>query len=134
MKKNINQGEEIMEETNENKEVIVFEITSKEDAIQFKSIASGRKFCKKGNRLTDICENEIEKYEYKKLGLFTRIFKHRKFKKKQENLLLEDRISSNIRNIAIKFINDGIVNKEELVNKVKETILEKVTQYSTKNK
>ncbi len=134
MKKNINQGEEIMEETNENKEVIVFEITSKEDAIQFKNIASGRKFCKKGNRLTDICENEIEKYEYKKLGLFTRIFKHRKFKKKQENLLLEDRISSNIRNIAIKFINDGIVNKEELVNKVKETILEKVTQYSTKNK
>ena len=123
-----------MEKTNENEEIIVFEITSKEDAAEFKSIASGRKFCKKGNRLKDICESEIEKYEYKQLGIFKRILKHRKYKKKQERLLLEDRITANIRNITIKYINEGIINKEELINKVKETILEKVTQYSTKNK
>lgn len=123
-----------MEETKENKEVVLLEITSKEEAMQFKSIATGRKFCKKGNRLKDICKSEIEKYEYKQSGLFTRIFKHRKFKKKQEQLLLEDRITSNIRNIAIHFIEEGIINEAELIKKVKEIILEKVTQYLTKNK
>ena len=121
-----------MEETKENKEAVLLEITSKEEAMQFKSIATGRKFCKKGNRLKDICKSEIEKYEYKQSSLFTRIFKHRKFKKKQELLLLEDRITSNIRNIAKHFIDEGIINEEELIKKVKEIILEKVTQYLAK--
>ena len=51
----------------ENKETSVsmdkiLKIESLEDAKEFERVASGRKFCKKGTRVQDICEEEVEKW------------------------------------------------------------------------
>ncbi|MGN1327387.1 MAG: hypothetical protein ACI4VQ_04885 [Clostridia bacterium] len=114
----------------------VLNFTSPQDAEEFKKIASGRKFCKKGERLQDICDEEIEKFEYKKFsGIFTKIFKHHKLKKNREKIMLESRVSNVIRTVAVECINEiyeekGAINREELVLKVKNTILDKVIEYN----
>ena len=67
MKKTKEIQENIIEET--------LKFTSREDAEEFKSIAKGRKFCKKGERLQDICMQEIERSNYKKSrNIFVKIF------------------------------------------------------------
>ena len=114
----------------------VLNFTSPQDAEEFKKIASGRKFCKKGERLQDICNEEIEKFEYKNFsGIFAKIFRHHKFKKNREKLMLESRVSNVIRTIAVEYINEiyeekGTINREELVLKVKKTILDRTIEYS----
>ncbi len=42
----------------------ILKIESLEDAKEFERVASGRKFCKKkrGTRVQDICEEEVENY------------------------------------------------------------------------
>ena len=114
----------------------ILKFTSLEDAEEFRRIASGRKFCKKGERIQDICDEELERYEYEKLsGFFTKIFMHRKFKQKKKKLMLENRVSSVTRAVAVKSINDLLesdvetINRNELVTKVKNTILKKVEEY-----
>lgn len=123
----------------EKKENIIDKVlgfTSPQDAEEFRKIASGRKFCKKGERLQDICDEEIERFEYKNFsGIFTKIFKHRKFKKNKEKLMLESRVSNVIRTIVAEYINEiykeqEAINRDELVLRVKNTILEKVTEYN----
>lgn len=114
----------------------ILKFTSPEDAEEFKQIASGRKFCKKGERIQDICDEELERYEYENLsGFFTKIFMRRKFKQKKQKLMLENRVSSVTRAVAVKSINDLLesdaetINRNELVSKVKNTILKKVEEY-----
>lgn len=114
----------------------ILKFTSPEDAEEFKQIASGRKFCKKGERIQDICDEELERYEYENLsGFFTKIFMRRKFKQKKKKLMLENRVSSVTRAVAVKSINDLLesdvetINRNELVTKVKNTILKKVEEY-----
>ena len=142
----ITKGGIIMKKTKEiEKEDIIDNIlkfTSPEDAEEFRKIASGRKFCKKGERIQDICDEELERYEYENFsGIFTKLFKHRKFKKNKQKLMLENRVSSVIRAIVVDYINnwqeknnEEIINKNELVLKVKNTILEKVAEYQKEKK
>lgn len=127
-----------MKKTKEVKENIidnVLKFTSKEDAEEFRKVVSGRKFCKKGERIQDICDEELEKFEYKNCSnIFTKIFKHSKFKKEKKRLMLENRVSSVIRAIVIDCINNYEnneieLNRNELVLKVKNIILEKIEEY-----
>ena len=37
----------------------ILKIESLEDAKEFERVASGRKFCKRGTRVQDICEEEV---------------------------------------------------------------------------
>ena len=49
---------EIKSEENSVEKILKFE--SIEDAEAFEYVAKGRKFCKKGERIQDICEDELE--------------------------------------------------------------------------
>ena len=46
----------------------ILKIESLEDAKEFERVASGRKFCKRGTRVQDICEEEVENYICKTRG------------------------------------------------------------------
>lgn len=118
-----------MEETKE-----VFKILSKQDAIEFKKLGSGRKFCKHGESIADICDEEIERYNYEKsTNIFVKIFKANKFKK--DVFALETRTSSCIRNLSAKCIRESkSINKQEIVDKVKKIILDKVNEYEENEK
>ena len=110
----------------------IIKFISVEDAEEFRKVASGRKFCKKGERIQDICDEEIEKYEYEhNVGFFAKIFKHHKFKKNKEKLMLENRVCSVIRSVVVFYINDnqGKINRNELISKVKNEILESIEKY-----
>ena len=110
------------------------QFTSIEDAQEFKSIANGRKFCKKGERLQDICLQEIERKNYQNShNIFVKIFKHGKFKKSTEKLMLEKRTSSVIRAVARECIqNNEEIDINNLIIQVKEKILENVDRYLKK--
>jgi len=126
-------GMKEMKKTKEIKEYIEeknIQFISIEDAEEFRSIARGRKFCKKGERLQDICMQEIERSNYKKSrNIFVKIFKHSKFK--SEKLLLEKRTSSIIRTVARECINNSEeeIDINKLVKQVKEIILENTEKY-----
>ena len=102
-----------------------------EDLQEIKRIVSGRKFCKRGRRLQDIVNEELARYEYENnSGIFTKLFKHRSFKKKKEQLMLECRVYSIIRTVIAECIDEiradekyVPIRNEELINKVKEKIL-----------
>ena len=54
----------------------IFQIQSPQDAREFERIAKGRKFCKIGDRIGDICDEELERYYYENSrNIFVRIFK-----------------------------------------------------------
>ena len=112
----------------------ILEFTSQEDVEEFRRVASGRKFFKKGERLIDICDEEIEKYKYERSNnIFIKIFKHYKIKKNKEKLMLENRVSNIIRTIAniyIKDAEDGNIDRDIIILKVREAILEKVSTYN----
>ena len=117
-------------EIKENIEEKNIQFISIEDAEEFRSIARGRYFCKKGERLQDICMQEIERSNYKKSrNIFVKIFKHSKFK--SEKLLLEKRTSSIIRTVAKECINNSEeeIDINKLVKQVKEIILENTEKY-----
>ena len=119
-----------LKEFKENIEEKNIQFISIEDAEEFRSIARGRKFCKKGERLQDICMQEIERSNYKKSrNIFVKIFKHSKFK--SEKLLLEKRTSSIIRTVAKECINNSEeeIDINKLVKQVKEIILENTEKY-----
>ena len=64
----------------------ILKIESLEDAKEFERVASGRKFCKRGTRVQDICEEEVENYICRTRGnLLLRWYLHRKMKKNKEN-------------------------------------------------
>lgn len=119
------------EKNNENK-ILMF--ISKEDAKEFEQIAKGRKFCRKGERIVDICDEEIKRYKFEHYSnLFEKIFKRHKYNKKKEKLLLENRVSSIVRAIAINIINncgDEEINRDEIILKVKKYILNAVEEYN----
>ncbi len=120
-----------MKETEEIKENIL-EFYSKEDAKEFETLAKGRKFCKRGQRIKDICKEEIARKDYNKLGLLSKIFHKKEFKRKKE-FLLENRLTSNVRVIAMYLLNqDENINVEQLEEKTKEFILKKVEEYKAK--
>ena len=112
------------------KDIIKF--LSKEDAEEFKQVATGRKFCKKGERLVDICDEEIARYEYKHShNIFAKIFRGRKFRKNKEKLMLENRVSSTIRALVANYVDnqEEPIERNELIQKVKTDILESVSEY-----
>lgn len=114
---------------------ILIEFTSREDAMEFKKIASGRKFCKKGERLVDICEEEIARYEYENSkSIFVKIFKRHKFNKNKEKLMIENRICSNIRAIASECIRKDEseqIDVNKIVCDVKKIILDEIEKYES---
>ena len=109
-------------------------IESLEDAKEFERVASGRKFCKRGTRVQDICEEEVENYICKTRGnLLLRWYLHRKMKKNKEKLLLESRVTSVIRALAVAYIEENDETDEEIVTKnVKNIILAKTKEYMSK--
>lgn len=114
----------------------ILKFDSLDDAEKFAEVARGRKFCKKGERVQDICNEELENYICKKSSsLILKIYLHYKKKKNKERLLLESRVTSVIRAVAIDFINnEEELIEEDLVKKVKNTILEQVKKYKEKVK
>lgn len=130
----------------EKEEIIKF--ISKEDVEEFKNIATGRKFCKIGERIKDICLEEIKRYEYENTkNVIIKLFKHRKFRKNKEKLMIENRTASLIRALAKSILNaetkekqeddtkvqnleNSVINVENLEIKVKEKILEKIDNYN----
>lgn len=117
----------------------ILKIVSEKDAQEFKSIASGRKFCKQGERIIDICKQEIEKYEFNnKAGFLAKLFKSHKYRKNKKYLMIECRTTSVIRALAVEYINkceeENIsINKEEMAKNIKEKINQKIEEY-LKNK
>lgn len=119
-----------MEKTEEINENDILVIISKYDAKEFEILANGRKFCKRGERICDICKEEIERREYKKLGLISRLFHKKKFKNKE--MLLENRLTSNVRAIAKYLLEkeeNANIDEEELEKQTKKFILDKVHEY-----
>lgn len=122
-------------EIKENIEEKNIQFISIEDAEEFKSIAKGRKFCKKGEKIQDICLQEIERNNYQKShNIFVKIFKHNKFKKNADKLLLEKRTSSVIRAIARECVqNSEETDLNNLIKQVKEILLENIERYLKKS-
>ena len=122
-----------MEETKE-----TFKILSKQDEIEFKKLATGRKFCKKGESIADICDEEIERYYYENSSnIFVQIFQSSKFRKRKENFMIERRTSSCIRSIAYKIIRnnrDNDFDRNEIIEKVKKVIMDKIENFEKENK
>lgn len=110
----------------------ILQFTSSQDVEEFKRIATGRKFCRVGERICDIYDEEIERYNYENCkNIFVKFFKRKKFK--QEKLMLENRTTSIIRTITAQFIRnvkENEINKEEIISDVKKYILEKVNEYN----
>lgn len=129
---------EIKSEENSVEEILKFE--SIEDAEAFEYVAKGRKFCKKGERIQDICEDELENCICRNSGnIILKIYLHHKLKKRKGKL--ESRITSVIRNLALEILDEEDcenLSEKELAKKVKEIILEEVEkykkQYETKGK
>lgn len=117
----------------------ILKINSLKEAEEFKSLANGRKFCKRGQRLVDICEEEVSKYEFKRdAGFFARIFKSHKLKKREKYLALECRNSSIVRAFAIDYINkcqteEKTVELEETIKFVKNEIITRVEEFEKTN-
>ena len=109
----------------------ILNIESMEDAEKFEESASGRMFCKKGERIQDICNDEFENYICRTdKNLLLKWYLHRKKKKCRNKLLLESRITSITRALAIEFLNtEEEIDNKELTLKVKNYILEKVKEY-----
>ena len=123
-------------EIKENIEEKNIQFISIEDAEEFRSIARGRKFCKKGEKIQDICIQEIERNNYQNShNIFVKIFKHGKFKKSTDKLLLEKRTSSVIRGVARECIKNSEeeIDINDLVKQVKDIILENVEKYLKKS-
>lgn len=123
-----------MKETKEilTEEKELLKIISKQDAEEFKRMASGRKFCKRGEKIKDICKEELARYEYERSNIFVRMFKHHKFKKNSEKLMLESRMSSNVRAIVKYCINNSeehFFDLSEIELKVRKIILKKANEY-----
>lgn len=129
---------EIKNEENSVEKILKFE--SIEDAEAFEYVAKGRKFCKKGERIQDICEDELENCICRNSGnIILKIYLHHKLKKRKGKL--ESRITSVIRNLALEILDEEDcenLSEKELAKKVKEIILEEVEkykkQYETKGK
>ena len=123
-----------MKETEEINEKDILIIISKSDAEEFKALANGRKFCKRGERISDICSEELERTEYKKLGIFSRIFHKKKFKDK-DLLLLENRLTSNVRTVAKYLLSkeeNASISEKELEKQTKKFIIDRVNEYLSK--
>lgn len=120
---------ELEKEENIIEKILQFE--SLEDAKKIEEVASGRKFCKKGERLQDICNEELENYICKTShNIILKIYLRRKLKKDKEKLLLESRVTAIIRGVAIETLNsEEYFSEEELVKKVKDTILNQIKKY-----
>ena len=118
---------EIEIEENPVEKILKFE--SLEDAKEFEYVASGRKFCKRGERILDICEDELENYICRdSANIILKLYLHHKLKKNKTKL--ESRITSVIRALAVELLNkDDDVSEDELTKKVKETILGQVEKY-----
>lgn len=129
---------EIKSKENSVEKILKFE--SIEDAEAFEYVAKGRKFCKKGERIQDICEDELENCICRNSGnIILKIYLHHKLKKRKGKL--ESRITSVIRNLALEILDEEDcenLSEKELAKKVKEIILEEVEkykkQYETKGK
>ena len=132
MKKTKDYTEKISKKNDDSNKILTF--ISKEDAIEFKRIASGRKFCKKGEKLVDICDDEIDRYNFEKhAGILQKLFRRHKYNKKKEKLLLENRTSSIIRAIVVQTIekyNEEELDRDKIKSEVKQYILKKVEEYN----
>lgn len=121
----------------ETKEDQIFKIENNEEASLFKSIATGRKFFKKGERVIDICDQEIERYKYEKSILLTKLFYKLKLKNRKEKYMLENRTSSVIRSTAAYCIRENEEDEIDsimITNEVKNYILKIVEEYYEKDK
>ena len=120
---------EIKSEENSVEKILKFE--SIEDAEAFEYVAKGRKFCKKGERIQDICEDELENCICRNSGnIILKIYLRHKLKKRKGKL--ESRITSVIRNLALEILDEEDcenLSEKELAKKVKEIILEEVEKY-----
>ena len=102
-----------MKKTEEN----IFEIESKEEAAEFRKIATGRRFFKVGQRVIDICNEEIDRYKYEHAGFFFKLFNKNKYK--NDEFLLESRVPSIIRAVASFCIRADEENEELELNSCK---------------
>lgn len=109
----------------------ILEFESQEDAEKFEELANGRKFCKRGERIQDICEDELENYTCRNNGnIILKLYLHRKLKKNK--LKLECRFTRVIRAVTLNVLNEENeknITEMELTKKVKETILKQVKKY-----
>lgn len=130
-----------MKKTKENKnekisnsDILIIE--SFQEAKEFKRIATGRKFCKQGERMQDICDEELNKYYLENSdNIFIKILNYLDKKSNKKKLLLENRETSIIRAIAFSaIIDDENTNLEALIKKVRACILEKVEEYEKSKK
>lgn len=124
-----------MKETKENN---LIEISSKEDEKIFRQIGNGRKFFKIGERVVDICKQEIDRYKYENSNIFIRLFKLSNSKKAKEKYMLETKINSEIRSVAAYYIrkiekedSSTILNPLNISINVKRIILDAVNHYES---
>ena len=124
--------EKIEEQENVIEKILKFD--SMEDAYEIERVALGRKFCKKGERLQDICFEEIENYVCKNSkNIILKLYLHYKNKKDKNKFLLESRTTSIIRKVAKEILNNvkDIQSIEEtyIIEQVKNIIIEQVKEY-----
>ena len=118
-----------MKKTKEN----VFEIESLPESIEFRKIATGRRFFKVGQRVIDICQQEIDRYNYEHSSFLVKLFNRNKYKK--DKYLIESRIPCVIRAVAAYCIRRDEENDEleldafVITKEVKKYILDVVKSY-----
>ncbi len=129
--------EKIEEQKNIINEILKFD--SIEDAYEIERVAIGRKFCKKGERLQDICIEEIESNICKKSkNIILKLYLHYKNKKDKNRFLLESRTTSTIRKVAQEVLknteNIESVEESDIIKEVRNIILDKVKEYKKSKK
>lgn len=99
---------------------------------EYRRIAKGREFCKRGKRLQDIYVEEIERYNYEnEKSIFAKIFKYHNVKKRYKTLQIEDKRASILRKILYTIIreNKEDIDEKKIIKKAKETILDEAREY-----
>ena len=126
---------EKIKEKKQNNENNKIEFASKEESEDFKQIAKGRKFCKKGERIQDIYDEELERYNYENnLWFFAKLFKRRKYNKQTKRLMIENKRNSVIRSFIFNLLRqEENTDKETIIKEVKKIILENVNLYEKNN-
>lgn len=121
-----------MKDTKEKK---ILEIESMEEAKEWRKIASGRRFFKVGERMIDIVNQEIERYQYEHSSWIYRFWHRSKFGQKNQRYMLESRIPRTIRAMTAYCMQQTEENEEvvlesqKLIKKIRKELLSIVREY-----
>lgn len=128
-----------MKKTKDIIEKKIIEISSKEEAAEIRQVATGRRFFKIGDRVIDICRQEIDRYNYDNSNFLVKLLQKSKYENKKNKYRLETRIKCYIRAVAAQILRDEENEGKEfddmqLTSEVRNYLLETVKRYEKEHR